>query len=247
MIFFKVLFEILIVLSPLVLTLPDESKFFTYPFILEYKENIFTFLLYILPISIIGRYLIEYSLFRYKNENKKLLEAVQAYRSFLSGYIDEKLKSISSTLNFTESERITIFLYSSTLNKFFSIGRYSLSPKYNKIGRYIIDTEKEYVYAVLNDETHYEKSPLINNSWYFSNKYKRTMESKDMYGVPLFDSKSQNKIGVAVIQTMKSKAYTSKTIRRKIAEEVKKLNEEINLMNIDPNSVASSNKTLEGL
>lgn len=245
---FKIIFEFFILFIPILFALPNDTFIFEYDFIVKHKKIIFDILIWILPISIIGRYLIEYKLFKYKKENNRLLEAVKSYRSFLSGYIDEKLKEISQTINNTESERITVFLYSSSLNKFYSIGRYSLSSKYNKVGRYIIENEKEYLFSVLNDEKHYDKSPSIDNHWYSLPKQKRNMESNDMYGVPLFDSKRSNKIGVVVFQSMKTKVYSHrKEIRNKIADEVKKLNDEINTMNIEPNTIISNNQTLEGL
>ena len=245
----KIIFEFFILFIPILFALPNDTFIFEYPLIIKHKKLIFDILIWILPISIIGRYLIEYKLFRYKKENNRLLEAVKSYRSFLSGYIDDKLKELSNKLEFNESDRITVFLFSSSLNKFFSIGRYSLSSNYKKVNRYIIENKKEYLYAVLNENDHYSKSPSINNKfWHFGKKYKRNMESNDMFGIALFDKERQNKTGVVVFQSMNENIYTKKKkLHNKLVDEVKLLNSEINKMNINPNTIISHNKTLEEL
>lgn len=248
MIYLKILFEFFILLIPITFALPTDSFIYNYQIISNNKKDIFDILIWVLPLSIIGRYIIEYRLFKYKKEKAKLLEAVKSYRSFLSGYIDDKLKDLSNDLERTESDRVSVFLYSSSANKFFSIGRYSHSSRYKKVGRYIIENKNEYLFSVLNDKEHYSKSPNISNKFWQNGKNKRNMESKDMFGVSLYDKQRQNKIGVVVFQSLEENVYTKqKRLHNKILSEVKKLNLEINKMNIEPNSLVSHNKPLEGL
>lgn len=249
MFYLKIFFEFCIIVIPILFSLPIDSTIFQYSLVKQYKGFIFDILIWIIPISIIGRYIIEYKIFKYKKENKKLLESVKQYRSFISGYIDDKLKDLSNKLNFNESDRITVFLYSSTLKKFYSVGRYSHSSQYNEVNRYVIDNKKEYLFSVINENNHYSKSPNINNKlWHLGKRYKRNMESNDMFGVELFDKVRQNKIGVVVFQSMNGDVYSKKKkLRNRILEEVNDLNTEINKMNIDPNTIVSHNKTLEEL
>lgn len=242
----KMISDFVIGLTPI--TLLYYNDIFDDPKIITWIANHKFDLVVIFLCALLLNKFIDYTDHIFVNKTKQLIENVKSYRSFLSGYIDGILKDITDTLDYTESERLTVFLYSSSLNKFFSIGRYSLSSKYNKTHRYIIDNEKEYVYSVLNDEDHYEKSPNISNGFFSFSKNKRNMESNDMYGIPLFDEKRQNKIGVVIVQTMKVKMFTSnKRNRGKLEAEVKFLNDQINKMNIEPNTIVSSNKTLEGM
>lgn len=191
------------------------------------------FLLAVLTISLIYEGYIQYRIFKYK----KLVKLVKVYRSFISGYFDNELKSISNNLNYTESERLTLFLYSSSQNAFYSIGRYSKSPKYNQMGRYIIDNPKEYVFAVINEEKHHEKSQPIKNKWWKFGFNRRNMLSNDMYGI--YIENEGIKIGVVIVQTMKQGRFKSKENRQKLKEEVIELQKKILQMRIDPNVLPS--------
>ncbi|TLD85760.1 hypothetical protein [Helicobacter sp. MIT 05-5294] len=204
------------------------------------KNNIFLcyidiFLLIILFIALIYEACIQYRIFKYK----KLLKLVKAYRSFLSGYFDDELKEVSINLTYTENERLTLYLYSSSQNAFYSIGRYSKSPKYNQIGRYIIDDTKEYVFAVVNEEKHYEKAEPIKDKWF----NKRNMLSNDMYGVYIEDKGI--KIGIIIAQSMKQKKFKNKEERQKLKNEAIRLQEKILQMKINPNALPSETDLME--
>lgn len=243
----KIITDIFVGLIPLLL-LYYNSLFKNNKEVIDYITNHKEYFIYLFVIIFIINKIIDYVDMQFKDDRKNLFEAVKSYRSFLSGYLDYELKEMSNRLGNSESERVTIFLYSSSINKFFSVGRYSHSTNYNKVNRYIIDNPKEYVYSVLNDEKHYENSPTIDNKWCFRKKCKRNMKSNNMYGVPLYDSKGQIKIGVVIFQSMKENKFTkSKVIRNNLSDEVKLLNDKINEMNIEPNTIISNLHTLEGL
>ncbi|WP_334092852.1 MULTISPECIES: hypothetical protein [Helicobacter] len=190
-------------------------------------------LLAVLLITLIVEAYNQYKIIKYK----KLSKLVNAYRSFISGYFDDELKLISNTLNYTESERLTLFLYSSSQNAFYSVGRYSKSPKYNQIGRYIIDNPKEYVFAVINEENHRNNPQPIKHKWFNLFRYKVKMLSNDMYGV--YIENKGIKIGVVIAQTMKQNKFNNKNERKKLKEEVIKLQEKIIQMKINPNVLPS--------
>lgn len=243
----KIVSDIFVGLIPLLL-LYYNTVFKDNKEVIEYISNHKEYFIYSFIFIFVLNKILDYIDIQFKDDRKNLLEAVKSYRSFLSGYLDYELKEMSNKLKNSESERITIFLYSSSINKFYSVGRYSHSSNFNKVNRYIIDNPKEYVYSVLNDEKHYENSPTIDNKWCFRKKCKRNMESKDMYGVPLYDNKGQIKIGVVVFQSMKESKFTkSKSIRNRLSNEVKLLNDKINDMNIEPNTIISNLNTLKGL
>ncbi|EAI8833051.1 hypothetical protein CX019_07695 [Campylobacter coli] len=170
----------------------------------------------------------QYKIIKYKKNH--LL--VKAYRSFISGYFDDQLRNISDDLKYSEEERLTLFLYSSSQNKFYSVGRYSKSAKFNKLGRYVIDDEREYVYNVINEqeEKHNAKSPSIDSK-------KFNMQSKSMYGVPI--EYKGIKIAVVVAQSMNNNFWKSKDKRQKLKEKVCLLQEQIVAMNINPNILPS--------
>ncbi|EIN8285902.1 hypothetical protein LO840_001674 [Campylobacter coli] len=170
----------------------------------------------------------QYKIIKYKKNH--LL--VKAYRSFISGYFDDQLRNISDDLKYSEEERLTLFLYSSSQNKFYSVGRYSKSAKFNKLGRYVIDDEREYVYSVINEqeEKHNAKSPSIDSK-------KFNMQSKSMYGVPI--EYKGIKIAVVVAQSMNNNFWKSKDKRQKLKEKVCLLQEQIVAMNINPNILPS--------
>ena len=248
MIFIKIACEFFILMITTVFSIPSTSFIFQYGIISRNKQIIFNDLIVILALVIIIRYVIEYKRFGLKKQNQKLSEAVKSYRAFISGFIDDELREISQKINHSKkSDRISVFLYSSSLDQFYSIGRYSASSKYNKVGRYIIEDEKEYLFSVLNEEDHYALSPKIKNRWCTRKKNRRNMQSQDMLGVPIFDEKKQNTLGVVVLQSTDVNRYQYQRYQDKIKHHVKELNEKINQMNIDPNTIASMNKTLEGL
>ncbi|EIU9967519.1 hypothetical protein L7A57_001246 [Campylobacter coli] len=170
----------------------------------------------------------QYKIIKYKKNH--LL--VKAYRSFISGYFDDQLRNISDDLKYSEEERLTLFLYSSSQNKFYSVGRYSKSAKFNKLGRYVIDDEREYVYNVINEqeEKHNAKSPSIDSK-------KFNMQSKSMYGVPI--EYKGIKIAVVIAQSMNNNFWKSKDKRQKLKEKVCLLQEQIVAMNINPNILPS--------
>ncbi len=248
MLFIKIACEFFILMITTVFSIPSTSFIFQYELISRNKQTIFNYLIVILALAIIIRYVIEYKRFGLRKQNQKLLEAVKSYRGFISGFIDDELRQISQKITHSKkSDRISVFLYSSSLSKFYSIGRYSTSSKYNKVGRYIIEDEREYLFSVLNEENHYTLSPKIKNRWCTRKKNKRNMQSQDMLGVPIFDEKEQNTIGVVVLQSTDINRYQNKKYQDKIKHYVKELNKKINQMNIDPNTIASMNNTLEGL
>ena len=241
----KFVSEILIVLIPVFLSINVDKGNFLY-FIVNFSHAHSNYLISLLVGIFFIRYLIEHKFINYKKKNDKLLEAIKVYRSFISSPIDDLLKDIFHELEMNEKDRLSVFLYSNSLNKFFSVGRYSTSNKYNEVGRYIIEDEKEYVFKVLNDytEEHYKEAPQIKNS--FFKRYKRTMESNSMYGVPIFNKEQSIKIGVLICQSMKQKAFKNKNYRKKIQEKAKKIEELLSSMKIDPNYIKSSNKPPKG-
>lgn len=203
-------------------------------------ENIVNIILgLLLMVALICEGYIQYRIYK----NKKHYKLVKAYRSFMSGYFDYKLKEISNDLGYTESERLTLFLFSSTQKAFYSVGRYSKSPRYNEIGRYVIDNEDEYVFAVVNDETHYDKSKPIKNKWFNPFGYKRKMQSNDMYGV--YIENESEKIGVVIAQTMKQNKFNNKDERKKLKEKILELQSKIIEMKVNPNVLPSENDLTE--
>lgn len=248
MLFIKIACEFFILMITTVFSIPSTSFIFQYEVISRDKQTIFNYLIIILALAIIIRYVIEYKRFRLRKQNQKLLEAVKSFRGFISGFIDDELRQVANKITHAnESDRISVFLYSSSLDKFYSIGRYSKSSKYNKVGRYTIDDEKEYLFSVLNEQKHYDSSPKIQNKRFTRRKNKRNMESNDMFGVPIFDTKQQNKIGVVVFQSTRENRYANKNYQKNIIYHVGEINKKINQMNIDPNAIVSANNTLEGL
>ncbi len=240
--FIKIICEAIILLIPVFFALPQNSFVYEYEFINTNIGTIRISLIIALALAILVRYAIEYRNFRLKKENKNLREAVKNYRSFISASVNEKLKEVFERLSLNSKHRVTVFLYSSSLDKFFSIGRYSSAPMYNEVGRYVLDDKNEYVYRVLNDDSHHKNAPEIKNSLL----KKRKMQSKSMFGVPLWDDKHMNKIGVVVYQCMRDKAYRTKEIRRQHIDEAVVINNLLNEIKIDPNSISSSNDTLRG-
>ena len=240
--FIKIISEVLILLVPILFALPSDSFIYKYEFVSTNIATIRMILIGILFFAIFVRYAMEYRNFKLKKENVKLREAVKSYRSFISAVINEKLREVSDNLNLNEDDRVTVFLYSSSLDKFFSAGRYSSASIFNDVGRYIIEDKDEYVYRVLNDRRHHTSAPEIKNGLI----KKRKMQSKSMFGVPLWDDQHMNKIGVVIYQCIRTDAYKSKEIRTKHIDEIKVINELINEMRIDPNSISSVNDTLRG-
>jgi hypothetical protein len=213
------------------------------------KNKVFFILLVFM--AIISRYFMEIKNFSLKVKNQKLEETINTYRGFLSGYIDALLKKLAEDLNHNESDRVTIFLYSATLDRFFSVGRYSSSPKFNKVGSLVIEDQKDYLYSVLNDEIIYDplKSETFGENFKMKLKYlfkKRNMESKDIYGVPLYDNFKQNKIGVIVFQSMRKDRYKDEEFRKRVVEKSRELNLILTQMKIAPNSVIDYSKSLKG-
>lgn len=199
-----------------------------FDFLKSYFSIICCFLLVILLVSLIVEAYNQYKIVKYKKNH----QLVKAYRSFISGYFDDELRDIFNSLKYSEEERLTLFLYSSSQNKFYSVGRYSKSAKFNKLGRYVIDDEREYVYNVINEqeEKHKAKSPSIDNK-------KFNMQSKSMYGVPI--ENKGIKIAVVIAQSMDNNFWKSKDKRRELKEEVYLLQSKIVEMNINPNILPS--------
>ncbi|MFB1645699.1 hypothetical protein [Campylobacter molothri] len=197
-------------------------------FIKLYFSIICCMLLVILFLSLAMEGYIQWKIIKYKKNH----QLVKAYRSFISGYFDDELRGIFNFLRYSEEERLTLFLYSSSQNKFYSVGRYSKSAKFNNVGRYVIDDENEYVYNVINEqeEKHNTKSPSINSK-------KFNMQSKSMYGVPI--ENKGIKIAVVIAQSMNSDFWKSKDKRRKLKEKVCSLQNKMIEMNINPNTLPS--------
>lgn len=238
----KIICEALLLVIPIFFALPTDSFIYSFEVIKSNISVIRPWLIGTLLLAILIRYVVEYRNFKLKKENSRLREAVKSYRSFISAGINQKLQEVSHRLSLSEDDRATVFLYSSSLDKFFSIGRYSSASIYNDVGRYIIEDKGEYVYRVLNDKKHHTSAPEIKNGFI----KKRKMQSKSMFGVPLWDDKHMNKIGVVIFQSIRVDAYKSKDVRAEYIEESKVINKLINEMKIDPNSIASVNDTLRG-
>ena len=240
---FKVISEILIITIPILLSLPQKWLYFN--FISNFRNEYSIYLLVILTISIVLRYIFDNKIKNYQTHIKKLEHIVIAYQQFIIVTIEDLLKNIFNTLELTEQDRISLFLYSSSVNSFYFAGRYSSAPKYNKQGRTVINNEQEYVFKVLNEELekHYKDAPSIKNGF----KKVRIMESKSMYGVPIWDSEHSLKIGVVIFQSMKRNAYRSKDIRKKIQEQAKRIEKLINDMKINPSILPTDTKPIKGL
>jgi len=239
----KILTEVIIVAIPIFMSL--QKNWLHFNFLIEIRQSYSEWLLAILVLSIILRYIFENKIKNYKKNIEKLEHIVTAYQQFIIVSIEDLLKNIFNELKLSEKDRITLFFYSSSTNRFYFAGRYSSAPKYNKQGRTIIDNEKEYVYKVLNEEPekHYKDAPSIKNGF----KKDRVMESKSMYGVPIWDSKHSLKIGVVIFQSMKENAYRNKDKRKQLQKQVKRIEDLVNSMNIDPNSLPSDSKPIRGL
>lgn len=219
--------KILIFLIPIIFSINNYlvEQFGT---IKQYNNYILFILAILLFASVSYEGYNQYQIFKYR----KLYQLVKAYRSFISGYFDDTLRQISTNLNYSESERLTLYLYSSSQNKFYSVGRYSKSPKFNRVNRYVIENEKEYVYNVINEkeEKHNEKSPSINSK-------KFNMQSQSMYGV-VIENKGM-KIAVVIAQSMNNNFWKSKDKRQKLKKEVYLLQNKMIEMNINPNILPS--------
>lgn len=210
-----------------------------FEFFNHYENIINIFFGFLLLLAVMCEGYIQYKCYK----NKKHYKLIKAYRSFISGYFDDKLREISNNLGYTENERLTLFLYSSSQNAFYSIGRYSKSPKYNQIGRYVIDNQDEYVFAVINEKEHYDKSKPIKNKWFKLFSHKIKMQSNDMYGV--YIEEKGMKIGVVIAQTMKPNKFNNKTERNKLKKKILELQSIIIEMNINPNVLPSENDLTE--
>lgn len=199
-----------------------------FDFIERQYDFIASISLLLLALALIYEGYNQYKMLRYR----KLYRLVKAYRSFISGYFDDELRQIFNDLGYSEDERLTLFLYSSSQNKFYSVGRYSKSPKFNRVSRYVIENEKEYVYNVINEREgkHNAKSPSIQNK-------KFNMQSQSMYGVVI--ENKETKIAVVIAQSMHNNFWKSKLKRQKLQEKVFLLQEKIIGMNINPNTLPS--------
>ncbi|EEU8400296.1 hypothetical protein [Campylobacter lari] len=222
--------KIAIIIIPIMFGIKD--YFEKNDFIKSHISVIYIGLIIILLISIIYESINQYKSFKYR----KFYKLVKIYRSFISGYFDNNLRELFDKLKYTENERLTLFLYSSSQNQFYPIGRYSKSVKFNKIRRYVIDDEKEYVYNVINEkeEEYSLKSPCIKNSFYKRNKFK--MQSNSMYGFPIEINGS--KIGVLIAQSMSKDFFTKKRIKS-LQRQMQVLQDVISSMNINPNIMPS--------
>ena len=162
--------------------------------------------------------------------------------------IEELLKGTFASISFGDKDRITLFLYSSSTNKFYFAGRYSSSPKYRKKGRSVLENEKEYVYTVLNEESesHHKSAPKLKNGFFDKRNNKRNMESNSMYGVSIWDQEHDLKIGVVIFQSIKENAYRNKDLRRKLQDNTKVIEDLVNSMKINPSILPTENKPLKG-
>lgn len=239
----KIISEILIVSIPILLSIPKEWLYFD--FLDKFRNEHSIALLVILGICIVLRYIFENQIKNYQKQIEKLNHIVTAYQQFIIVSIEDLLKDIFNTLKLSEKDRITLFLYSSSVNRFYFAGRYSSAPKYNKQGRTLIDNEKEYVFKVLNEESerHYRDAPSIKNGF----KKDRVMESKSMYGVPIWDSEHNLKIGVVIFQSIKDNAYRNKDKRKRLQEQVKRVEKLVNDMKVNPSILPTNTKPLKGL
>jgi len=239
----KMISEILIILIPIFLSLP--KKWLYFQFLETFRTDYSVLLLITLSIFIVLRYIFENKIANYKKQIKKLKHTLMAYQQFIIISIEDLLKNIFIQLELSENDRVSCFLYSSSVNRFYFAGRYSSAPKYNKQGRTVIENEQEYVFKVLNEESekHYKDAPSIKNGY----SKKRIMESSSMYGVPIWDNEHSLKIGVVVFQSMKDNAYRSKEKRKQIQKETKKIEELVNTMKINPSILPTDSKPLKGV
>ena len=239
----KIISELLIIIIPILLSLPKSYLYFD--FLNEFRNEYSILLLIMLFSVIVLRYVFENKIENYTEKIKNLEHIVTAYQQFIIVSVEDLLKDIFNTLKLSEKDRITLFLYSSSVNKFYFAGRYSSAPKYNKQGRTVIDNEEEYVFKVLNEESerHYKNAPSIKNGF----KKDRVMESTSMYGVPIWDSEHSLKIGVVIFQSMKDNAYRNKDKRKQLQEQVKRVEKLVNYMKINPSILPTNTKPLKGL
>lgn len=239
----KIISEILIVLIPIFLSLP--KKWLYFDFLDKFRIDYSIQLVVMLSIFIVLRYVFENKIANYKKQIEKLKHTLMAYQQFIVVSIEDLLKDMFIQLELSENDRISFFLYSSSVNRFYFSGRYSSAPKYNKQGRAVIENEGEYVFRVLNEESekHYKNAPSIKNGY----TKKRVMESSSMYGVPVWDNENNLKIGVVIFQSMKDSAYRSKEKRKQLQEQTKKVEGLINSMKINPSILPTDSKPLKGL
>jgi len=237
--YFISFFEFLILLVPIIFSLPKEYFPHTIKIVQNNTDTFNIILIVILFISIVVRHILNKKLSYADYERNKFKEIALAYRTIFGTNIDYLLKGISEELKFTKDERITVFVYSATLDKFFSIGRYSFSEKYKKIGRLIIEDTDEYVYKIINEENHHNHNPKYSKE--------RKMQSKSMYGTALMDENNMNTIGVMVFQSMKNKKFYSSEKRKELLVISSKVNDMLLDMNLNPNEIKSSNNPIGGM
>ncbi len=239
----KIVSELCIIIIPILLSLP--KNYLHFEFLDKFRNEYSIPLLIMLFFVIVLRYIFENQIKNYQKQIEKLNHIITAYQQFIIVSIEDLLKDIFNTLKLSEKDRITLFLYSSSVNRFYFAGRYSSAPKYNIQGRLVIENENEYVFKVLNEESekHYKNAPVIKNGF----KKDRVMESKSMYGVPIWDNNHSIKIGVVIFQSLKDNAYRNKDVRKRLQEQVKMVEKLVNNMKINPSILPTDTKPLRGL
>ena len=82
-------------------------------------------------------------------ENKKkindLQEEIEFYGSIIENHLHSFLAFLHKQLGFKRSERISVYVRDEVENNFRIVGRYSTSPKYNKIGRLSYEGNKGFI------------------------------------------------------------------------------------------------------
>jgi len=238
----KFISEIIIVSIPIFLSLP--KKWLHFEALSNFREEHSIALIIVLVVTIALRYLFDSKIKNYKRTIRKLEDTVTAYQTFMISSIEELLKETFVRISFGDKDRITLFLYSSSTNKFYFAGRYASSPKYRKKGRSVLENEKEYVYTVLNEESgnHHKNAPQLKNGFFD----KRNMESNSMYGVSIWDQYRDLKIGVVIFQSTRENAYRTKKVRKELQDSTKEIEVLVNRMKINPSILPTKNKPLKG-
>lgn len=200
----------------------------------KFKIPLFIVLIIIVIIGLLLTFFNNRKIANIEKQNQTLLKDKVALKETLDEYIlvfsetiTNELHRIAKELKFDDQDRISIYRH--VANKFIMIGRYSENEEFNKPGRMqyndneglIAEVWKNHGLLVRNRD--YQLSPETLR--------KLRMESKILYGVPLFDQKEQRKVGVVIFETTNStkKKFNATILKPKAIEINKFLNEHINM------------------
>lgn len=82
---------------------------------------------------------------RHKKKIYELLEEIEFYGRIIENHLYSFLAFLHKQLRFKRSERISVYVRDEVENNFRIVGRYSPSPKYNKIGRLSYEGNKGFI------------------------------------------------------------------------------------------------------